>query len=1011
MDGVPPAAVCRMTCPVCQFANPEGAVFCNSCGAPLRVAAAKAPDPNLTLDAPGGAQDPAAALDAPIPPAADPSTTMDVPAARAIDPNATLDTLPQPHPKRKVLNTDAMATVDRAVFAPAQAQPAAADAETVKVAALTPRPASPSFSMSASGVMIPDFGARYEVEKVLGQGGMGAVYKARDKELDRTVALKLLRPDIIPDQNAIARFKQELLLASKVSHKNILRIHDLGDANGLKFISMAYIEGEDLHQLLEREGALPIERAVNLARQIVAALEAAHAEGVVHRDLKPQNVLLAAGDAVFLSDFGLAKSTGTENVAQTMSGQFVGTPQYMSPEQVEGRPTDHRGDIYAFGLLLYEMLTGKVTFSGSSVFQIMYQRVQGRAPNPKVLRADIPDYLVRIIDRCLERDPELRYQSAQEILRDIDAQRPPEGSGTFERRAKRLLYSARHSRGTWAVAGTLALVLVLALAVPASRNLLLSGLRRALGTSEVKPSKYVAVLPFKVTGEQPELRYAADGIVEAITGRLFQVKSIHTETTSSLQKFNPDDPPEKLGKALGASVVISGTVQGQGDKLRIVAKLSEVKSGQVLWTQEFPGVQKDLLTLEDQIYAKLIAALQVKLTSGEMAASSLHPTENVEAYQAYLRGRNLMRGQLDVENVKQAIAVYEDALKRDPNFVLAYTGIADASMRMYKETKDSKWADRALSAGQQAATLNDSLPEVHVALGSIYSQTGKQTEAIAELQRATALAPNADEGYRRLGDAYLAAGKKAESLAAYHKAIELNPYYWFNYNVLGTASVKFGDYEAALAAFQKVTEIDPNNAAAQRNIGATYIRQGKYAEAVPVLQKALTLEKHRTGFLNLGTALFFLKRYPESVEQFQHAVEMGANYEPAVGSLADAYRWSGKPTEAAQTYDRAIELALQQLQTNPKDAQAMGRLATYYAKKGDKARAEQFIRQARTVNPGDNWLMYTEGEVKAILGDEPGAVSALQAAFANKYPRQEAQNDPELAKLQQRADYKQMMAK
>ena len=210
---------------------------------------------------------------------------------------------------------------------------------------------------------------------MLGQGGMGSVYKARDLELDRVVALKLLRPDIVPDASAIQRFKQELLLASKVSHRNILRIHDLGEANGMKYISMAYIDGQDLHRLLSRVGRLPLQRALRIARQLAEALDAAHAEGVVHRDLKPQNIMLGGDDQVFVMDFGLAKSVEAD-LHMTMTGQVVGTPQYMAPEQVEGATLDHRTDLYAFGLILDEMLTGELVFKADSALQLMLKRVR-----------------------------------------------------------------------------------------------------------------------------------------------------------------------------------------------------------------------------------------------------------------------------------------------------------------------------------------------------------------------------------------------------------------------------------------------------------------------------------------------------------------------------------------------------------------------------------------------------------------------------------------------------------
>ena len=282
--------------------------------------------------------------------------------------------------------------------------------------------AQPQAAPSRTSSPVPDFGPRYRVERTLGEGGMGTVYKAWDKELERAVALKLVRRDLTRDPNISLRFKQELLLASKISHRNVLRIHDLGDGPGdTKFISMAYVEGQDLDQLLRKERKLPLERAQNIARQLCAALDAAHAEGVVHRDLKPQNILIDQHDHIYVSDFGLAKSLESD-LGMTQTGQFLGMPRYMSPEQADVRPVDHRSDLYAFGLILCEMVAGNLPFEHTeSTMQMLYQRVHEPAKDPRRLNPDLPEYLARIIQKCLERDVAQRYQSAREILADLDA--------------------------------------------------------------------------------------------------------------------------------------------------------------------------------------------------------------------------------------------------------------------------------------------------------------------------------------------------------------------------------------------------------------------------------------------------------------------------------------------------------------------------------------------------------------------------------------------------------------
>src|SRR5271169_6666838 len=268
-----------------------------------------------------------------------------------------------------------------------------------------------------------DFGPRYRIETLLGQGGMGRVYKAYDKELNRTVAIKVVRQGAMGETDALSRFKQELVLASKISHKNILRIHDLGEVEGMKFITMAYVEGHDLHQIIKDNPKLPLERVLKFAVQLAGALAAAHGEGVVHRDLKPQNILVDKDDQLYVSDFGLAKSFEDDAVGMTRVGTFLGTPRYMSPEQVEGNPADQRSDLYAYGLILYEMVTGNVPFTGETTLKVMYQRIQEKPKSPKTLNPDLPNWFVQVIMRCLERDPAVRYQRADEIVLDLQGAR------------------------------------------------------------------------------------------------------------------------------------------------------------------------------------------------------------------------------------------------------------------------------------------------------------------------------------------------------------------------------------------------------------------------------------------------------------------------------------------------------------------------------------------------------------------------------------------------------------
>src|SRR5882762_2747275 len=622
----------------------------------------------------------------------------------------------------------------------------------------TPSGVSPSQSRSASGsgarsrVLEPgdELGPRFLINDLLGEGGMGRVYKATDRELGREIAIKVLLSELTSDAQVIQRFKHELLLASRISHRNILRIHDLSEADGVKFITMAYVEGQDLNQVLKIEHALPLERWLKFSRQLCEALAAAHAEGVVHRDFKPHNVLVGKDDQVYVSDFGLATSFETAKMGMTRSGAIVGTPKYMSPEQVEGGTVDHRSDLYSLGLVMYEMATGEVPFAGESTWQVMYQRVKEKPKDPKLLKPDLPDWVARIVMHCLERDPALRYQTAREILADIDANRSPSIPHGVR-------FRVPSGAGRWLIAAGAGLVLgaTIFLAVPVTRHLVFrSGAGEPVnpGLPPLSEGKFIAVLPFRVLGADNSLNYVADGLNEALSAKLFQLSDVRIASASAASKANDQKTPlPRIAKDLGVNYIIHGLVQGAGDKLRIVVNLENMVDNRLQWSQEFTGVTGDLLTLEDQIYGKLTEVLQAKAPNGGGAS---HPTENIAAYDLYLRGRTALRGQQDPKNVQAAITLFDDAIKKDPSFALAYAGMADASLFMYREKKDRFWSEKAIASAQQAERLNDKLPEVHFSLGTAYAATGQTSQAIAELKRGLEIAPNSDEAYRRLGTAY-----------------------------------------------------------------------------------------------------------------------------------------------------------------------------------------------------------------------------------------------------------------
>ena len=402
--------------------------------------------------------------------------------------------------------------------------------------------------------------------------------------------------------------------------------------------------------------------------------------------------------------------------------------------------------------------------------------------------------------------------------------------------------------------------------------------------------------------------------------------------------------------------------------------------------------------------------MDVKPTTEELALGAARPTESVDAYDLYLRGRAAIRNQRSAQTLHSAISLYEDALKKDPNFALAYAGLADSYLDLYAITKDPTLPGKALGASQQAEQLAGNKPEVHFSMGSVYLATGKTAEAVAEFKQALTIAPNSDEGYRRLGSAWLAAGRKDEALTAYQRAVDLNPYYWLNYSRLGNAALAFGENDKALAAYQRVTQLVPNREDGYDNLGIVYFRQAKWAECIPAFQKAIAIEPSANASSNLGTAFFYLRRYSDAINAYREAVKLDPNSQVFAGNLADAYRADGQADAASKEYDRAIELAYKDYRVNPRDADTLSSLSLYYAKKGNTVQALEFIHRARTLQPDAVQLLDVEAIVNALANRPKEALEAVRAALAKGYSAEEFKNEPELRSLQSLPEFQRLLA-
>ena len=740
----------------------------------------------------------------------------------------------------------------------------------------------------------------YRILEKVGAGGMGVVYLARDEQLDRDVAVKVLPSGTLSDDSTRRHFRKEAMALAKLNHPHIETVYDFGTQDGVDYLVMEYLPGKTLADRLAT-GALPEKDVIDLGMQIVSALEEAHERGIVHRDLKPANIAVTAKGYAKILDFGLAKllRAAEEETTEVFSDSkaAAGTLPYMPPEQLRGERVDGRADIYTIGAVLYEAATDLRPFREDVASRLIDAILHQPVVPPRALNPRISPGLESIILKCLDREPNRRYQTAKELL--VDLRRMQDSSFSVPT-------PPPHPRARWkrfAYAG--AAVLALASVLIASN---VAGWRdRFLGRSRTPLIRSLAVLPLENLSHDPEQEYFVDGMTDALIAELSRIGALRVISRTSMMQYKGSKKSlPQIARDLQVDAVVEGSVQRSGGRVRVTAQLVYAPTDAPLWGHTYDRELRDILELESGVARTIADEIHVKLTPREQTHLTTAQVVNPDAYEAYLRGRYFWNKRTE-EGVRKSIAYFEKAIAEDPGYALAYAGLADAYHRLPELTAASvsDAFPKARTAALKALAIDASLAEAHSALANIkedYDWDWKGAEE--EYKQAIELSPGQVLAHAWYSNLLLELGRFPESVAEAKTAQKLDPLSVFANDNLSGILYYAGEYDQAAEQCQKTLAIDPMSPQAHRHLAQVYSQGQHYAEAIAELKKATDLSPGGTEALaELGYVLAISGKRHEAQ---QILLALQSTDDPSPYRLAIVYAGLGERDKALQFLQDAV---------------------------------------------------------------------------------------------------------